>query len=152
MTVRIITGDCREVLKTLPDGSCHCCVTSPPYMGLRDYQTGRWDGGDPACDHVAPARGRHGPASAKQVTSAGNQQYQYTKTCGKCGATRVDRQIGLELSPDEYVAAMVDVFREVRDGARVLPGQDPRDAQARRHHPGPGRRDHARPRGEAVAS
>jgi len=30
-------GDCLEVLKTLPDSSVHCCVTSPPYFGLRDY-------------------------------------------------------------------------------------------------------------------
>lgn len=37
MTVRIIQGDCREVLKTLPDESVHCVVTSPPYFGLRDY-------------------------------------------------------------------------------------------------------------------
>jgi len=37
MTVRIITGDCRDVLKTLPDESVHCVVTSPPYWGLRDY-------------------------------------------------------------------------------------------------------------------
>lgn len=37
MTVRILTGDCREVLKTLPDASVQCCVTSPPYYGLRDY-------------------------------------------------------------------------------------------------------------------
>jgi len=34
---KIIQGDCREVLKTLPDGSVDCCVTSPPYWGLRDY-------------------------------------------------------------------------------------------------------------------
>lgn len=33
----IIQGDAREVLKTLPDKSIHCCVTSPPYYGLRDY-------------------------------------------------------------------------------------------------------------------
>jgi DNA modification methylase len=37
MTVRIITGDCRDVLATLPAESVHCCVTSPPYWGLRDY-------------------------------------------------------------------------------------------------------------------
>ena len=37
MSVRILTGDCRDVLKTLPDESVHCCVTSPPYFGLRDY-------------------------------------------------------------------------------------------------------------------
>ena len=37
MTVRILTGDCRDVLKTLPDQSVHCCITSPPYWGLRSY-------------------------------------------------------------------------------------------------------------------
>lgn len=37
MTVRILTGDCRDVLRTLPDESVHCVVTSPPYFGLRDY-------------------------------------------------------------------------------------------------------------------
>ena len=61
-------GDCRELLKQLPDESVHCCVTSPPYWGLRDYG--------------------HGD------------------------------QIGLEKTPDEYVATMVDVFREVRRSLR----------------------------------
>jgi DNA modification methylase len=37
MTVRILKGDCREILRTLPDESVHCVVTSPPYFGLRDY-------------------------------------------------------------------------------------------------------------------
>lgn len=37
MRVRILTGDCRDVLKTLPDASVQCAVTSPPYFGLRDY-------------------------------------------------------------------------------------------------------------------
>jgi len=32
-------GDCRQVLKTLPEASVHCVVTSPPYWRLRDYQT-----------------------------------------------------------------------------------------------------------------
>ena len=35
--VTILIGDCLDVLKTLPDCSVHCCVTSPPYWGLRDY-------------------------------------------------------------------------------------------------------------------
>ena len=35
--IRILHGDCREVLRTLADGSVNCCVTSPPYFGLRDY-------------------------------------------------------------------------------------------------------------------
>ena len=30
-------GDALDVLRTLPDGSVDCCVTSPPYFGLRDY-------------------------------------------------------------------------------------------------------------------
>jgi len=64
---RIIPGDCIEGLRTLPDASVHCCVTSPPYWGLRDY------------GH--------------------------------------DGQIGLEATPEAYVARMVEVFREVR---RVL--------------------------------
>ena len=68
MTVQILTGDCRELLRTLPDASVQCCVTSPPYHGLRAY------GGD-----------------------AG--------------------MIGLEPTIDEHIAALVEVFREVR---RVL--------------------------------
>jgi len=39
------------------------------------------------------------------------------KTCNKCGAVRADKQIGLEPTPEAYVAVMVEVFREVR---RVL--------------------------------
>ena len=65
--LRILTGDCREVLKTLPEQSINCCVTSPPYFGLRDYH--------------------------------------------------VDGQIGLETTPDEYIADLVKVFRAVH---RVL--------------------------------
>jgi DNA modification methylase len=67
MSYRIIEGDCIEGMRTLPDQSVHCCVTSPPYFGLRDY------------GH--------------------------------------DGQIGLEETPDAYVAKLVEVFREVR---RVL--------------------------------
>ena len=39
-TRHIITGDCIEGMKTLPDGCVHTCVTSPPYFGLRDYGGG----------------------------------------------------------------------------------------------------------------
>ena len=35
--VQIITGDALDQLRGLPDASVHCCVTSPPYYGLRDY-------------------------------------------------------------------------------------------------------------------
>lgn len=64
---KLIIGDTLEMLRTLPEASVHCCVTSPPYWGLRDY------------GH--------------------------------------DGQIGLETTPDAYVARVVEVFREVR---RVL--------------------------------
>lgn len=37
MSVQILVGDCRDVLATLPAGSVQCCVTSPPYFGLRSY-------------------------------------------------------------------------------------------------------------------
>ena len=37
MTTQILEGDCRDTIKTIPEKSVHCCVTSPPYFGLRDY-------------------------------------------------------------------------------------------------------------------
>lgn len=67
MTWEIKHGDCLEVLRDMPDESAQCCVTSPPYWGLRDYG--------------------------------------------------VEGQLGLERTPEEYIAKMVSVFREVR---RVL--------------------------------
>lgn len=112
----VYCGDCRAVLDELPAESVQCVVTSPPYYGLRDYGTARWEGGDSECDH-SYFKGGNGSASSKQVTSAGTQKYQYAGKCEKCGARRTDSQLGLERTPDEYVAAMVDVFRRVR---RVL--------------------------------
>lgn len=38
MSVRILIGDCRQMLKGLESESAHCIVTSPPYFGLRDYR------------------------------------------------------------------------------------------------------------------
>lgn len=37
MAVEILTGDCRQLLDAMPSASVQCCVTSPPYFGLRDY-------------------------------------------------------------------------------------------------------------------
>ena len=37
MAVKILQGDCRDVLKTLPSESVHTVVTSPPYWRQRDY-------------------------------------------------------------------------------------------------------------------
>src|SRR3954465_14279930 len=117
----ILVGDCRGVLRTLPAQSVQTCVTSPPYFGLRDYGTGTWDGGDPACDHISGmARQdteRETPEGRGGSFRGGTVQFR--DECGKCGARRVDRQIGLEPTPDEFVTALVQVFRGVR---RVLGG------------------------------
>lgn len=37
MNTKILNGDCIEMMRTLPEKSINCCVTSPPYFGLRDY-------------------------------------------------------------------------------------------------------------------
>jgi DNA modification methylase len=37
ITNTIIQGDCIETMRTFPAKSINCCVTSPPYWGLRDY-------------------------------------------------------------------------------------------------------------------
>ena len=36
-THRIIIGDVLDGLASMDAGSCRCCVTSPPYWGLRQY-------------------------------------------------------------------------------------------------------------------
>ena len=48
--LKILTGDCRETLKTIPDGTVQCCVTSPPYWGLRDYGVAGQLGQEPTPD------------------------------------------------------------------------------------------------------
>ena len=50
--VSVYCGDALDVLQGLTGESVNCCVTSPPYWGLRDYGTGDWDGGDPDCEHA----------------------------------------------------------------------------------------------------
>jgi DNA modification methylase len=101
------------MLATLPDASVQCVVTSPPYYGLRDYGTAQWDGGMEGCDHRAGS-----DYGTKNDTNCGAiRGGPFRSICGKCGARRIDAQIGLEATPDEFIAQMVAVFREVR---RVL--------------------------------
>ena len=120
ITIKI--GDCREVLKTLPSKSINCVVTSPPFWGLRDYQTGVWIGGDPNCPHMRTTKiGK----TVKTIT--GHQTIHdhgigvgdaiYKSECPKCGALRKDAQLGLEETPTEFTENLVKVFREVH---RVL--------------------------------
>lgn len=114
----ILLGDTRQRLADIPDGTIQTCVTSPPYWGLRDYGTASWDGGDPACDHqrkpmATKANINRNCGTGNDIKNATAREF-YKDICAKCGATRIDSQIGLEQTPDEYVAEMVAVFREVR--------------------------------------
>lgn len=123
MTLHI--GHVLDVLPTLPAESVQCCVTSPPYWGLRDYGTARWEGGSDDCDHMQHVGGTgrstlaldSGMSPEAVERSIKRSFVPYRDVCGKCGARRVDQQIGLEKTLEEYVETMVRVFAEVR---RVL--------------------------------
>lgn len=116
----ILQGNSVDVLKTLPDESVNCCVTSPPYYALRDYMTGHWEGGDPNCPHYRTSK-----KSDKTITGhKAMQEHEspvgdaiYKSVCPLCGAVRVDKQIGLEETPEQYINRLVEVFHEVK---RVL--------------------------------
>jgi DNA modification methylase len=94
-SVVLHVGDAAAVLRTLPTDSVDVCVTSPPYWGLRDYgvRATVW-GGDANCPH-----------------SWGEGK----RFCRRCDAWL--GCLGLEPTPEYYVANLVAVFREVR---RVL--------------------------------
>ena len=108
---QIIQGDVRTSLGTLEDASIDCVVTSPPYWGLRDYGTASWNGGDDGCEHKGPLFRTYKGGAPDE-----HREF-YKETCKKCGALRIDNQIGLESTPEEYVDTMVKVFSEV---SRVL--------------------------------
>lgn len=135
--MRLYHGDVREVLRGLPAGSVQCVVTSPPYWSLRDYgiEPNVWGGKD-GCEHDWSLASRNGAAEA--YTGAGRWQHGSnteegtailrsdrpgdwkrmtfeSDICGRCGAWR--GALGLEPTPEMFVAHTVDVFREVR---RVL--------------------------------
>lgn len=127
---RLLVGDCRAMLRTLKAGTIQVCATSPPYYGLRAYQTAPqvW-GGAPECEHVwgedLPAsRARWGDVdtlSEKQASNHGSAQMVATlersggNFCQRCSGWR--GELGGEPHPDLFVAHLVEVFREVR---RVL--------------------------------
>jgi DNA modification methylase len=95
--------------------------------GLRDYQTGKWEGGKAGCDHKQ-RHGSQGP-TGQRADRAHPGEVPYKDVCGKCGAVRVDHQVGLERIHDClgwatkapcggcYICHIVEVFRELR---RVL--------------------------------
>lgn len=120
---QIIQGDALEQLTKLPDKLVNCVVTSPPYWGLRDYGTASWEGGDINCQHTAarinPLKvgGFTGERLRKEGGSENEKYLSYKDICPSCGAVKIDNQIGLEKTPEEYVSKMVELFCEVR---RVL--------------------------------
>jgi len=120
MKARILIGDARKRLAELPSGSVRTCITSPPYFGLRDYGTASWDGGDPECPHtgkpMATKANINRNTGGNDVKNATALEF-FRERCERCGAMRVDSQMGLEETPDAYVEEMVFLFREVR---RVL--------------------------------
>lgn len=114
--VTLYHGHVLDVLRDLPDETVDCVVTSPPYYNCRDYGTATWEGGLPDCEHFI--RTWDGP---KQTQGAQNghaaKRDKLSRDVCECGARRIDLQIGLEDSPFQYIAKLVEVFEEVR---RVL--------------------------------
>ena len=112
----ICRADARHI--PLADGSVHCCVTSPPYWGLRDYGLASWEGMDAGCDHRVDSNHKAFATSGLEGSKINvHNALAGHETCPKCGAVRRDSGIGLEKTPEEYVANIVQVFREVK---RVL--------------------------------
>ena len=123
MRPEVIEGDVRDVLHTLEDESVQCVVTSPPFWGLRDYGTGTWEGGDEDCNHrtgdqvtqtlheLSVYHRRDSPVGSGVRPGSDNSE------CKNCGAKKIDKQLGLETTPEEYVENLVSVFQEVK---RVL--------------------------------
>jgi DNA modification methylase len=110
------------MIKTLPDESVQMCCTSPPYYGLRDYQTPPlvWDG-DPNCEHewvehVQPAANgivHDGGMSGETLSgNSGTRKPKRSDFCTKCFAW--SGQYGLEPMPEMYIKHTVDLFRAVR--------------------------------------
>jgi DNA modification methylase len=125
--IRLLTGDCRAMLATLPEGRAHCVVTSPPFWGLRAYGTEPqvWGASDAACEHewggpLPGKRSRWGDLSslsAKQASNGGSEamvaalEAPAGSLCARCGAWR--GELGLEPTPELFCAHLVEVFRAV---------------------------------------
>lgn len=117
--VEIIVGDALAELRKLPSDSVDLCLNSPPYWGLRDYQTATWVGGDAECDHRSPTM-RRGRNEAREnlpgsvATNSAQLLLAHRSACGKCGAVKVDQQLGLEPTMGEHIEALVAIYEEVR--------------------------------------
>jgi len=120
MKEMILHGNVNDKLQEIEPESIQCVVTSPPYWGLRDYGTAEWEGGDENCSHRGidsrNVSGCKGLQYSKSDNGISSRNRVYSGDC-KCGAIRIDRQLGLEETPELYVEKMVEVFREIK---RVL--------------------------------
>lgn len=118
----IIIGDVRNALKKIPSNSVRSGITSPPYFGLRDYGTAIWIGGDATCDHKKASAATINTSLAKSTLAGGMEgqriSYEQKQTnkhsCNRCGAVRIDNQIGLEKKPEDFIKKLVLIFREFR--------------------------------------
>ena len=113
MGAEMYCGDCMDILPTLEAGSVQCCITSPPYWGLRDYGTASWEGGSVECNHIEKKIGsgtRGGLAvihfnngdcpNVEKRSDTKLFDVTYRGQCGKCGALRIDSQLGFESTPE----------------------------------------------------
>ena len=115
-TITVYNGEALEVLRELESESVNTCVTSPPYLWLRDYGTAVWEGGNPDCSHMRDEKSKNANTGQKKVDGGCGDDI-YRSVCKKCGAVRIDKQIGLEETMEEYIEKLVTIFREVK---RVL--------------------------------
>lgn len=110
--MKILNGDVMDHLRTLPDESVHCCVTSPPYWGLRDYSRCGCAVGK-SSDDVTSTLGSGG-----NVTGHIREPNPLCPICHGTGKIAgMERQLGLEPTPEEYISNLTQVFHEVK---RVL--------------------------------
>ena len=107
----ILVGDCRDLLKKLPSESVQAVVTSPPYWGLRDYESISWTGGKKNCEH------QNAKPKEKVAIEVSKKNKNKTQRVCSCGAVGLDSAVGGEYSPDEYVEQLCLTFDEVH---RVL--------------------------------
>lgn len=119
---QLYLGDARELGPQVEPGIVDCVVTSPPYYGLRDYQTGSWVGGDPNCRHLSARKKTrydytlaNSPIQNGARTGTDARPAIWLPRCGDCGAERVDKQIGLEDDLSVYIRNLVGVFEGLRE-------------------------------------
>ena len=112
ITNKILQGNALDELKKFPDECIDMCVTSPSYFGLRDYGTGKWIGGNENCNHKPNFKVSKSATVGNDIKNIGKKYYK--KICKKCGAKRIDEQIGIEKTPEEYVEKLVLIFREIK--------------------------------------